>query len=354
MLPTKRFVCCSACFEEEGLRYNASLVGSVSDRPCRACRRTDGRKLTRQQLANAAHLFFVRGSFHRTTYGGAPLLQMNDTNDGDDLPGALGRDAEIVRRHTNLRVFHYGPRFWMLGDIEPLKLLRLPGRRHEVIPRILATYPDRVLRKGTRFYRMRLDPAKPEDADQYDAPPRHIAGSGRLCRPGKPVLYSSQDLEICIHETRATVDDALYVATLECERDLRLLDLSALLSEEGTEFDSLDLAVLFVFLAGKHAYDIARSFADAADVVGYDGIVYPSYFSRARSGAETVETVYGLSGRRIEQMREREDAKVIRNLALFGRPLERGDVSVTSINTVRLGHISYGAFLGPTGLGSDP
>ena len=77
-------------------------------------------------------------------------------------------------------------------------------------------------------------------------------------------MYGSQDLPVCVHECRVTAEDELYVATLSPTRDLKLLDLSVLLREEdGTEFDSLDMAVHMLFLAGKHSYEISRDSAVA-------------------------------------------------------------------------------------------
>jgi hypothetical protein len=49
-------------------------------------------------------------------------------------------------------------------------------------------------------------------------------------------MYGSQDLEVCLHECRMTVDDLAYVASLSPTRDITLLDLSALLKEDVTEF----------------------------------------------------------------------------------------------------------------------
>jgi hypothetical protein len=83
-------------------------------------------------------------------------------------------------------------------------------------------------------------------------------------------------LPICVHECRFTAEDELYVATLFPTRELKLLDLSALLKEEhSTEFESLDMAVHMLFLAGKHSYDISREIARVVHSVGYDGVVPP-------------------------------------------------------------------------------
>jgi hypothetical protein len=48
-----------------------------------------------------------------------------------------------------------------------------------------------------------------------------------------------QDLQMCVHELRLTVEDELFVATLVRRRELRLLDLTEILEEGVTEFESL-------------------------------------------------------------------------------------------------------------------
>lgn len=163
-------------------------------------------------------------------------------------------------------------------------------------------------------------------------------------------MYGSQDLEVCVQECRVTAEDDLFVATLVPTRDLRLLDLTELLREENvTEFESLDMAVHMLFLAGKHSYDIAREIALAAHRAGYDGLAYPSYFSLLRTGGMPFETTYGISHRRIPQLAKREKSKIILNIALFGRPIEEGYVGVRSINRLILNRVEYGIHFGPVG-----
>jgi hypothetical protein len=128
---------------------------------------------------------------------------------------------------------------------------------------------------------------------------------GRLDSPWRPVLYAFPDLEVCVHECRATAEDDVYVATLAPTASLRLLDLTVLLKEERvTEFESLDMAVHMLFLAGSHAYKITRAIATAARGAGFDGIICPSYFSLLRLGVMPFQTVYVISHRRIPSYQE--------------------------------------------------
>lgn len=162
------------------------------------------------------------------------------------------------------------------------------------------------------------------------------------------MLYRSPDLQVCVHECRVTAEDELYVATLSPNSPLHLLDLSVLLKEEDvTEFESLDMAVHMLFFAAKHAYKITREIAAAVRTAGLRGIVSPSCFSLLRLGVKPFQTVYGISHRRIPQYQEHEQAKAIPNLALFGRPIEEGTVSVQSINKLILSRVAYDFHFGP-------
>src|SRR5690606_3398600 len=135
---------------------------------------------------------------------------------------------------------------------------------------------------------------------------------------GFPVMYGSQDIDICIHECRASPEDDIYVATLKALRDLRLLDLTQVLEEDASEFESLDMAIHMLFLARSHSYDISRAIARAARDAGFDGVIFPSFFSLIRTGGHPFETAYGLSLRRIPgRNRSRYvEAITIRNFGL--------------------------------------
>ena len=183
----------------------------------------------------------------------------------------------------------------------------------------------RVFAAGNSFYRLRRDIADGAHSNQlqYDAPPTGVGGTGRFDAPGFPVLYGSQDLEICIHECRVTLADECYLATLLASRELRLLDLCAEIENDGsTPFESLHLAVQFIFAAETHSYDITRAIAVAAKEAGLDGIICPSYFSALRQ-------------------------EKIPNLVLFGHPISEGMVEVACINRLTLDTARYTARLGP-------
>lgn len=345
-------IACSQCFADRGLKLDAAQIGIEDSTACPNCGSTAGRKLPLAGLQHLAYRFFVWGSLLKQKYGAAPQIQFNEYQKTSiDVSPWLKKDVELIERLLGVGFFHYGPRLWMLGEIEPLKALQRSKTRQSIVERILSEYPPQLIEPNNSFYRIRNKPDVPSDQREYDSPPEHIIGQGRLNFKGFPVLYASPDLQVCIHECRVTAEDDLYVATLKPSRTLKFLDLSVLLVEENvTEFESLDIAIHMVFLAGKHSYKISRSIAVAARVAGFDGIIYPSYFSLLRIGVMPFETVYGISHRRIPQYKEYEQAKAIPNLAIFGRPIEQKTVVVETINKLILNRVTYHFHFGPVNL----
>jgi hypothetical protein len=266
-----------------------------------------------------------------------------------DVAPWLEPDLRLIEKTLQVGFFHYGPRLWMVGEVEPLKALQEPSTRPGVISRILNEYPGRILDTDECFYRLRKAPAHPDDFREYDPPPGEKLGEGRFDTAELPILYGSQDLEVCLHECRVAADDEAYIATLVPLRRLRLLNLAEALWEEEhvTEFESLDMALHMLFLAGRHSYEVSREIANAAHKCGFDGLVYPSYFTLLRTGATPFETIYGLSHRIFRGFREYARKNTISNLALFGRPVTDGSVTVQCINRVILNKVEYKLHFGP-------
>lgn len=171
--------------------------------------------------------------------------------------------------------------------------------------------------------RTKIEWGKQGEAAQYDAPPECHLGDGRLDAPGFPVLYASQDLEVCVHECRVTRADECHVGILQTVRPLHLLDLCAEPHDDGrTPFESVYFAVQFIFAAEKHSYGIARAIATAAQRAGLQGIVFPSYFSSLRGNK-------------------------IPNIGLFGHPIAEGTVALICANRLLLDRVQYAVTLGP-------
>jgi hypothetical protein len=153
-----------------------------------------GSKLNADLIGALAHRFFVWGTLHRCNYGAAPLVQFNQHQSTSISTSPwFEQDIRLIERTIGIGFFYYGPRLWMIGEVEPLKALQEPTSRASVIDRILAEYPTTLLRVAEFFYRIRKDPKKPEDFGEYDSPPLAFAGKGRLDSP----KFSSY---VCAHK----------------------------------------------------------------------------------------------------------------------------------------------------------
>ncbi|HEY0267285.1 MAG TPA: RES family NAD+ phosphorylase [Rhizomicrobium sp.] len=344
---------CSNCLKNEGLRLNAWLRGSDTNSLCKNCGSENGRGLDRNQAMNLVQDFFVRGTVFRGDYGAAPQLVFNEHHAGmveQNTPEDLVDDVQILSQYLSIGIFYYGPRAWMLGENYPLNSLRTPEERDDVIERIISEYPSRLLPKSSILYRVRIN-SKSTEYSEFDTAPSNLIGNGRFDTSEFPVLYVSEDLEGCVHECRATMDDEIHVASLQPNKDINILDLSGLYLEDGkNEFDSLDMAVHMLFAARKHAYPITRAIGLKAFERGYDGIQYPSYFSHVRTGTVPFETAgYGISVRRFESARSWIEANTAKNIAIFGRPIADNLLRVKSINRVVIRRVSYDLSFGPVG-----
>lgn len=342
----KKEILCSECFEDQGLKLLAERIGEDISGNCSICSNSKGVKLNLEQLQNLAYRFFVVGSIFKPDYGAAPLIQFNEHQKNNvHFSESLKKDVSLFEEILGIGFFHYGPRLWMVGEIEPLKNLQNPKKRKSIFERIIKEFPTVFLNENDLFYRIRTNPEFPVNESEYDSPP--TPGNGRLDNVNNPVLYGSQDLEVCIHECRVTVEDQIYVATLKPRGRLKLLDLTEIIEEDCTEFESLDLSLQMLFLASKHSYSISQELSLDISENGFDGIIYPSYFSLVRVGRIPFPTVYGLSTRRLSQYRKFETSSMIPNIALFGRPIKEKKVKVKSINKLGLNRVIYDYQFGP-------
>lgn len=344
-------IACSECFKDAAFKYMISLYGGLDNTTqCPHCGKYNGSKLDLTSLLYVMQLFFVNGTVHRTEYGGAPILQMNDCRAYEDIESIsadLNDDCRLLYQMTGWCVFLYGPRLCMVGFNDILDDLR-SDRINEAINVILSSYPVVIMDKSLDYYRLRLNPKNPDDVNEYDTPPATISRSsyGRLDSQDNNLIYLSSDLETCIHECRATVEDNIYVASLKVKKDLRLLDLTTYFDEKCTEFESVRLAVHQLFLASSHSYEISRQLANAIRDKGYDGVVYPSYFSHIRNGNDPFVDYYGGLSYFVYDEHYAE-ASQIRNYAIFGFPIQEGKLEVVSVNRIRIKQVKYDMILCP-------
>lgn len=340
------FILCSSCFSNQGLKISAQKLGIKNDMRCTNCEDTKGYKLTKSILEDLAHQFFVMGSGVKGDYGGAPRIKFNEYQETSIVcTDDINQDIRLFEKYLKVGFFHYGARLWTLGYITPLEDLQDKDKRMEVIKRIISEYPILELDTSKIFYRLRVAPSEPSNIGEYDSSP--FPGKGRLDSEGFKIFYASQDLEVCIHECRVSVTDELYVATIRPLKNLKMLDLSTEILENVTEFESLNISLIMLFYAGKHSYEILRLLSLEAYKKGFDGIIFPSFFTQARLGALPSPSTYQSLNNNIDDFREIEESGKIPNIAIFGQPIEDKLVEVLSINKLFLNRVVYDYFFGP-------
>jgi len=347
---TEKILLCSDCFKDEGLKINSYHIGLNKDTICPNCNSKNGKKLTEELVDKLLYQFFVIGTIHKTEFGGASIIQCNQQHKGNsniEISDWLKNDLQILEKTSTMGLSYYGPRLWMIGEIEPLKSLLNPKERKNIIKDILEKYPSKTINSDNYFYRVRVNPDEPESINQYCSAPEKLLGNGRLDSKGFPILYGSEIIDLCLHECRVNSEDDIYMAKIRPKTNFRLLDLTELINEDVTEFESLDLAIHFLFLAGKQSYQVCNEICKEAYKSGFDGIIFPSYFSYLATGNIPFETVYGISIRKIPSLKNYAKYQSIPNIGLFGRPILENKIEVESINKVMLTKITYNAIFGP-------
>src|SRR5438093_5932424 len=170
---------CSDCFHDEGLRLDSEQIGIAEKSRCPNCGSSNGKKLNADRVAMLAHRFFVWGTLQRCDYGAAPLVVFNQHQSTNINTSPLFEpDIHLIERTLGVGFFYYGPRLWMIGEVEPLKALQDPASRASITSRILQQYPAKLLSTSESFYRIRKDPKIPHDLGQYDSLPLRSMAPG--------------------------------------------------------------------------------------------------------------------------------------------------------------------------------
>lgn len=324
----KDFVACPNCFANLGFRRSAELSAVRSSGVCGQCGRDTNLKLTKDALATAVEEFFVGGSYISETI--APVYQVNDCNPNPaTFDPTLAGDAALACGITGQVAFHYGPPLWRLGLTDHYYSFEAGGSAREEAARALVSSANTLeISAGSQFFRVRLNARADEGiatASAFDPPPIGIKREpGRWDDLDRPVLYVADDIELCLHECRATISDEIVVATVEVIRPLKILDLSASIEFlSGTPFEDPNIFITVMCLSRGSWLDYCRCISRIAESIGFDGIRYVSYYSRAKHDRKSL------------------------NLALFGRPLENGLMKIQSVNRVRIDDMAYKFKFGP-------
>lgn len=322
-------ILCSECFKDYGLKKMAERIGTKGNALCQNCGSRTGVVLDKDNLDLLCSNYFVNGSYNSVDYGGSPVLMMMDGDNSSDykVHRSLEHDIRLILKKKNMTPTAYGPAMWRVGITEWMERLTSKNwkKRDRAVKELIDRCGVKKLDIASQFYRIRTKLEDAIDERNFDAPPSQKYNGGRFNVREGVVFYASFDVETCIHECRVSMEDMLYVATLEPCRTLRLLDLCDVKESETeyTPFEDLPLAVKQIFGAGEHSYGITRIISKFAKMQGFDGIVYPSYFNSVRK-------------------------EPFVNLVLYGQVVKNKIVRVKSIDRIRLDQVEYKFDYGPS------
>lgn len=321
-------IACPSCFSNFGFRSVVTSFGTEIDGVCPQCGAGGSRKIDRKGLIEAITDFFVLGSHVPETY--APVYQRNETNSSPaHFDSTLDADAKLACQLTGSVVFHYGPPLWRIGMTNHYDEFQQGGSvRRTAAESLTAQAATCTVAGGTRLFRIRANIRADEHistAVVFDPPPPDIERiPGRWDDINFPVLYVSDDIELCLHECRTMIADEILLATLIPTRDVHLLDLTQELPRQGgTPFDDPNIFIGIMCRSRGRWLDFCREISRAAHGAGYDGIRYVSYYAQAKADVQSI------------------------NLGLFGRPIANGLLKVNSVNRVRIADMKYAIRFGP-------
>ena len=321
-------VACAECFANWGFRQVVFKYGEAPEATCPRCGNY-GKLVSKTRLADATREFFSDGSYVAETM--APVYVVNQDNPQPaQFDATLDSDAKLACALTGEVIFSYGPPLWRFGEVELKHAFDEGGDEREMAASdFVLSAPKIALPIGTRLFRIRKNPACDEviaTAAAFDPPPSSMTRLPGRWDDGKtPVLYASDDIELCIHECRVLIADEIVVATLSTKRSLVLLDLAGEFpAPVVTPFEDPSIFARFLSLSRDDQWqDHARTVARVAREAGLAGVRYTSYYAQAKQQSKSL------------------------NIALFGRPLEAGDLAIESVNRLRLTDAQYAYSFGP-------
>lgn len=181
------------------------------------------------------------------------------------------------------------------------KYLRNENRFHskyinlEILESVLKE-TETLIPEGTKFYRARVSNRKGYSRNEMWAPPDDVASPGRANSRGQSCLYLCSRKETTVKEIRAHAFDYVTIATFKLNRDVNVLDLSAIvhsspfyaendkvayLLNEGTlQQIQNDLAKPMSRFDSELDYLPTQYISDFAKFLGYDGVKYISTFDK--------------------------------------------------------------------------
>ncbi len=253
----------------------------------------------------------------------ASQINFNEYERGFDLFGSkyLRKDVAILSKRFGIQCFYFGPPLWMFGkpyDEDGKQRWKLSDFNY-----LLESFFVREINASDILFRVRLNVHSKLDHLQYCSPPDEFRKKfGRFDSKDLPIQYCAFDVETCLHESRVTVADEVFLAWLAPTQPLQLLDLTECTASPESPFEDPQIWLRALIYDSADSYSICRRLAKRIKKAGFSGFIYPSYFQQVTS-------------------------KTHKNVALFGRPIREGKVAVNGVNKVVLKDVAYDYSFGP-------
>lgn len=117
-------------------------------------------------------------------------------------------------------------------------------------------------------------------ADECMCPPPHKVSHGRCNLPNSPHLYAAADIHTAIAETRPYIRDTISVASLYCEKDLRIIDFCFDWDDQDYFQDWFYMAMSSEFSmvnkGNENDYFATQYLTMLVKSLGYDGLKFKS------------------------------------------------------------------------------
>jgi DNA-directed RNA polymerase subunit RPC12/RpoP len=152
-----KFLVCSECFDDMGLKIMAYKLGVKNEMVCPNCSEKIGHKLNKNKLEKLAYEFYVRGSMHRVNFGMAPVIQFNKYQYQNNSNMYKNSDMKLIEDKLKIGFFLYAPKMWMVGQNDKLKKLKHTDTRKSTIMEIIDLYPTKEFKRNDDFFRAGFD-----------------------------------------------------------------------------------------------------------------------------------------------------------------------------------------------------
>jgi len=194
-------VCCSDCFNNEGLRLEAIKLGAAQGK-CPRCGSQSGAGLNDDQCSELLERFFIAGSMSVGPVGISPYMTGVGNAHRMQFDPTLQSDFETLISIDSLGLRLRAPKTYLVGDTEHWDAFQemidyrkrtgnLPENAAAIVDKLLERCRKFVWAAGTRFYRIRKNPRSAISAAAYDSPPAADAPS-RLGEPLSPPKLTTE------------------------------------------------------------------------------------------------------------------------------------------------------------------